>query len=455
MSTSFFQDLLGSIAERGRALIERSRPDGQQVPGTRAPETLETLCRALLSGRGEASGVALARQVLDLYGRSPVPARIEFFRLLARDFGPDQERLRSAWAAYEADGSAASLKALLRAVEPPRQELFRRLNLAPGGTAALVHMREDLLKHAGRDPEIASVDDDLVHLLYSWFNRGFLVLRRIDWSTPADILERIIRYEAVHQIQGWDDLRRRVQPSDRRCFGFFHPSLVDEPLIFVEVALTREIPGSIQQLLAEDREVLAPEQATTAVFYSISNCQEGLRGISFGNFLIKQVVEELSRDLPGLSTFVTLSPAPGFGPWLERVKADPASAGLDGAEAAAMDALRVPGWHADAATAERLRPLLMHLAAFYYLRAKGQGGKLPDPVGRFHLGNGARLERLNWLGDTSEKGLRTAAGLMVNYLYDLRFIEANHEAFANHGTVVASPAVQQALRKTAPEPRHV
>jgi malonyl-CoA decarboxylase len=259
----------------------------------------------------------------------------------------------------------------------------------------------------------------------------------------------------VHQIQGWDDLRRRVQPSDRRCFGFFHPSLIDEPLIFVEVALTREIPGSIQKLLAEDREVLAPEQATTAVFYSISNCQEGLRGISFGNFLIKQVVEELSRDLPGLKTFVTLSPAPGFGPWLKRVAADPAAAGLEELDTASLDALRTPGWHADPDIAERLQPTLMYLAAHYYLRAKGSSGRLPDPVGRFHLGNGARLERLNWLGDTSEKGLRTAAGLMVNYLYDLRFIEANHETFANHGTVVASPAVQQALRKPTPEPRNV
>jgi malonyl-CoA decarboxylase len=459
MSTSFFQDLLGSIAERGRALIERSpgwsRADEQAAPSPRAPETLESLCLALLSGRGEASGVALAREVLDLYARSPMPARVEFFRLLARDLGPDQARLRTAWTAYDTDPSPDHLKTLLRVVEPPRQELFRRLNLAPGGTAALVHMREDLLKHLDGDAELACVDDDLVHLLYSWFNRGFLVLRRIDWSTPADILERIIRYEAVHQIQGWDDLRRRVQPSDRRCFGFFHPSLIDEPLIFVEVALTREIPGSIQKLLAEDREVLAPEQATTAVFYSISNCQEGLRGISFGNFLIKQVVEELSRDLPGLKTFVTLSPAPGFGPWLKRVAADPAAAGLEELDTASLDALRTPGWHADPDLAERLQPTLMYLAAHYYLRAKGSSGRLPDPVGRFHLGNGARLERLNWLGDTSEKGLRTAAGLMVNYLYDLRFIEANHETFANHGTVVASPAVQQALRKPTPEPRNV
>ncbi|HZC12515.1 MAG TPA: malonyl-CoA decarboxylase [Thermoleophilaceae bacterium] len=465
MNKSFFQELLGSVTERGRALIDRSparqTADGSEhaAPSAEAPETLESLCHALLSGRGEASGVALARQVLDLYAGAPVAARLEFFRLLARDFGPDQEWLRTAWAAYDQAPTPANLGALLRAVEPPRQELFRRLNLTPGGTAALVGMREDLLKHGAKEPGLASVDDDLVHLLYSWFNRGFLVLRHIDWSTPADILERIIRYEAVHTIQGWDDLRRRVQPSDRRCFGFFHPSLVDEPLIFVEVALTGEIPGSIQELLAEDRQVLPAEQATTAVFYSISNCQEGLRGISFGNFLIKQVVEELARDLPGLHTFVTLSPAPGFGAWLQRVAEDPAAAGLDGIDTAAFEALRTPGWHQDPVTAERLRPLVLGLAAHYYLRAKGSGGKPVDPVARFHLGNGARLERLNWLGDTSEKGLREAAGLMVNYLYDLRFIEANHEAFANHGTVVASDAVRRHLpvptAEHAPETAHV
>ena len=462
MNVSFFQELLGSIAERGRALIERSpdRPmaDGREapVPGAatiaETPVTLEGLCRALLSGRGEASGVALARRVLDLYAAAPVPARLDFFRLLARDFGPDPARLRAAWAAYDGDPVApAGLRALLRAVEPPRQELFRRLNLAPGGTAALVRMREDLLGHGGDEPGLTSVDDDLAHLLSSWFNRGFLVLRRVDWSTPADILERIIRHEAVHAIRDWDDLRRRVQPPDRRCFAFFHPSLVDEPLIFVEVALTREVPGSIQALLAEDREVLPPERATTAVFYSISNCQPGLKGVSFGNFLIKQVVEELSREVPSLATFVTLSPAPGFGRWLDRVAADPAAAGLDGTDTAALEALRAPGWHRDPA-AERLRPLLLGLAAHYYLRAKGPGGKPLDPVARFHLGNGARLERLNWPGDTSAKGLREAAGLMVNYLYDPRSIEANHEAFANHGTVVAADAVERHL--PVPTARH-
>lgn len=453
MNVSFFQEILGSIADRGRALVDRSASGRPAVGRAKAPDSLEGLCRALLSGRGEASGVALARAALDLYAASPAAARLEFFRLLAQDFNPDPARVREAFEAYEADPAAPEgLLRLGRAVEPPRQELVRRLNLAPGGTAALVHMREDLLRLLGAEPDLRAVDDDFAHLLGSWFNRGFLVLRRIDWSTPADILERIIRYEAVHAISDWDDLRRRVQPADRRCFGFFHPSMVDEPLVFVEVALTREIPASIQGLLAEDREVLPPERATTAVFYSISNCQPGLRGVSFGNFLIKQVVEELSRDLPGLTNFVTLSPAPGFGAWLDRALADPAAAGLAGFDPAPLRALRETGVAPDTAAADLLRPQLLALAATYYLEAKSPSGRLPDPVGRFHLGNGARLERLNWPGDTSARGLREAAGLMVNYLYDLDHIEANHEAFANEGTVAASSAVRRHLPSAKARP---
>src|SRR5215213_9618809 len=454
MSTSFFQDMLGSIAERGRYLLDHPamRPAGdrtRRAGSLKGAETIEDLSRALLSGRGEASGVALARQVLDLYAGLPIAERIEFFRLLARDFGPDQQHLRATWSEYDKSPTPQNLQRLLRTAEPPRQELFRRLNLAPGGTNALVSMRRDLLEHGGNEPELASVDDDLVHLLYSWFNRGFLMMQRITWSSPADILERIIRYEAVHMIRDWDDLRRRVQPPDRRCYAFFHPSLIDEPLIFVEVALTREIPGSIQDVLAEEREVLPADQATAAVFYSISNCQPGLRGVSFGNFLIKQVVEDISRDLPSLDTFVTLSPAPGFGRWLKRVAENPATAGLEGVDANTLALLRTPDWHQDPTTRERLRPVLLGLAAFYSLRAKS-GGKPLDPLARFHLGNGARLERLNFLGDTSTKGMREAAGLMVNYLYDLRFIEANHEAFANHGTVAASSAVERQLREFRP-----
>ena len=455
MGTRFFQKTLDNIADRSRHLLDWNGRKGS----TRHTETIENLSHALLSGRGEASGVALARQVLDVYAGLAMAERIEFFRLLARDFGPDLQGLRAAWSDYDKAPTPKNLVQLLRAVEPPRQELFRRLNLAPGGTSALVALRQDLLDHGANDPELDSVDDDLVHLLYSWFNRGFLTMHRITWSSPADVLERIIRYEAVHIIQGWDDLRRRVQPPDRRCYAFFHPSLVDEPLIFVEVALTKHIPSSIQEVLADEREAPAAEQATTAVFYSISNCQPGLRGISFGNFLIKQVVEDLSRDLPSLKTFVTLSPAPGFGRWLKRIADDPAEAALEGLNTAPLALLDNPNWHQDPTVVEQLRPLLMRLAAAYYLRVKTKNGQPLDPVARFHLGNGARLERLNWLGDTSAKGVREAAGLMVNYLYDLNTIEANHESYANQGTVAASPDIHRKLGKLAPraarEDRHV
>jgi malonyl-CoA decarboxylase len=450
MSTSFFQDMLGEIAERGRSLLERSAvvPAISRVGwwNTAKSADIAELSHALLSGRGEASGVAIAKQVLDLYAGLSPEDRTAFFGLLARDFAPDPERVRAAWAEYDASQSPASLHALLRAVEPPRQELFRRLNLAPGGTRALVAMRQALLAEADNQQEFASVADDLEHLFYSWFNRGFLMMQRIAWSTPADILERIIRYEAVHTIQGWDDLRRRVQPPDRRCYAFFHPSLIDEPLIFVEVALTREIPHSIQEVLADERETLPLERATTAVFYSISNCQPGLRGISFGNFLIKQVVEDLCRDIPSLKTFVTLSPVPGFGRWLGRVAENPDAAGLPGFDPSRLSALQRPSWHKDPEVAAELRPIVLGLAAAYFLRVKTGKGQPMDPVARFHLGNGARLERLNWLGDTSPKGLRESAGLMVNYLYDLGTIEAHHEAFANQGVVAASAPVQRQLR---------
>jgi malonyl-CoA decarboxylase len=455
MNGIVLKDMLGRIAERGRALVEKrsSRLAGFAARASAShvgSERIDDLCRALLSGRGEASGVALAGKVLDRYATMSEQEKQEFFQVLARDFGPDPEQLKMAWAAYEQDSDAGGLRALLRAVEPPRQELFRRLNLAPGGTGALVSLREDLINLGDNDPALSYVEDDLVHLFYSWFNRGFLVMQRITWSTPADILERIIRYEAVHTIKGWDDLRSRLQPPDRRCYAFFHPSLVDEPLIFVEVALTSGIPGSIQDILAEDRAIVLPEHATTAVFYSISNCQAGLKGVSFGNFLIKQVVQDISRDVPSLKNFVTLSPAPGFAHWLKRVAADPKAAGLANFDPAALAPLQEKDWHLDPALRSALRPIILDLAAFYYGHAKTPHGKPIDPVARFHLGNGARLERLNWLGDTSPKGIREAEGLMVNYLYDLRFIEQNHEAFANSGTVVASDDVKSRLLTIAP-----
>jgi malonyl-CoA decarboxylase len=437
-SNAFFSDLLASISERGRTLLRRAGPpDARQ----HASDLVE-LCEALLSGRGEASGTAMAREVLDRYRQLDEAGRLSFFATLAKAYGPDREKLAQAIEAWRAQPTDDDASDLHFASEPRRQELIRRLNRAPGGTSALVGMRADLLSAMNGHADLAALDRDVVHLLSSWFNRGFLVLRRIDWSTPANILEQIIRYEAVHEIRDWDDLRRRIDPADRRCYAFFHPALVDEPLIFVEVALTEQIPGAIAPLLAEDRQPVPVERARTAVFYSISNTQRGLGGISFGNFLIKQVVEELRRELPKLENFVTLSPVPGFMQWLKQADDVPVSE----EERALVARLDEPDWFDNAELTAQLRSVVEPLAAYYFLKARTAKGRLIDSVARFHLGNGARLERIDWLGDLSPKGLRESAGIMVNYLYRLEDIEKNHEAYANQGEIAASSAVKRLLK---------
>lgn len=438
MANAFFSDLLSTISERGRTLLRRN---GSAVTRQDASELLE-LCEALLSGRGEASGTAMAREVLDRYHHLDSNGRLTFFEALTRDYGPDREKLSHAietWRAQPSDDDASDLHF---ASEPRRQELIRRLNRAPGGTSALVEMRADLLSVMKGNKDLAALDRDIVHLLSSWFNRGFLVLRRIDWSSPANILEKIIRYEAVHEIRDWDDLRRRIDPVDRRCYAFFHPALIDEPLIFVEVALTETIPGAIAPLLAEDRPPVAIERARTAVFYSISNTQRGLGGISFGSFLIKQVVEELQRELPKLDTFVTLSPVPGFMQWLKQAEDVP----LSDDNRALLEHLEQPNWFENTELTAQLRGVIEPLAAHYFLKARTPKGRLIDSVGRFHLGNGARLERIDWLGDLSPKGLRESAGIMVNYLYRLEDIEKNHEAYVNQDEIAASSAVKRLLK---------
>jgi malonyl-CoA decarboxylase len=443
MANAFFSDLLSTISERGRTLLRRGGSSDERHD---ASELLE-LCEALLSGRGEASGIAIARDVFDGYRDLDAAGRQSFFAALARDYGPDREKLSQAiesWRAQPSDDDASDLHF---ASEPRRQELIRRLNRAPGGTSELVSMRADLLSLmkgnkglAAKD--LAALDRDVVHLLSSWFNRGFLVLRRIDWSTPANILEQIIRYEAVHEIRDWNDLRRRIDPIDRRCYAFFHPQLSDEPLIFVEVALTEAIPTAIAPLLAAERQLVPVERARTAVFYSISNTQKGLGGISFGSFLIKQVVEELQRELPKLDTFITLSPVPGFMTWLKQADDVPVS----DEERTLLENLDKPDWFENAELTAQLRGVLEPLAAHYFLKARTSKGRLIDSVARFHIGNGARLERIDWLGDLSPKGLRESAGIMVNYLYRLDDIEKNHEAYANQGEIAASSAVKKLLK---------
>lgn len=409
---SFFSEIVSTVFERRyrRGLLKDT--DGR---------SLTELSEALLSSQGEVSGVALARSILDRYAQLDIDEKRAFFEYMADGLEIDPDTVVTTLQAYKDAPSKATYRAFATACEPRRQELARRLNQVPGATGQLVAMRKDMLGLMRNTPALEPVDVDFKHLFASWFNRGFLVLRPISWSTPADILEKIIAYEAVHAIHSWEDLRRRLKPSDRRCFGFFHPAMAEEPLIFVEVALTRGVPKSIQDLLADGRETIEAEDADTAVFYSISNCQTGLAGISFGNSLIKQVVSDLSHELPGLTTFVTLSPIPG----LNR-------------------------WHASNAdkTATNANPAA--IAARYLLEAKREDGMPFDPVARFHLGNGAMVHKVHAGADTSENGLKQSNGTMVNYLYDVRKISQNHEQFVGQKTVVASAEVRQLSAAKAP-----
>ena len=407
-------------------------------------------CRQLLTERGESNSLAIAARALARYqGMSPA-ARQRFFEALAAEFDPDPEAVLRLAEAYAGSRAPEDLVRLAKAAEPPRQELLRRLNRAPGGTGTIVRMREQVLAH-GAGKALKALDADLQHLLSSWFSPGFLTLQRVDWDSPASLLERLIEHEAVHEIQGWDDLRRRVQP-DRRCFAFMHPVLAGEPLIFVEVALLSEVPTAIAPLLAQPvPDPSAAMKYRVAAFYSISNCQPGLRGISLGNFLIKRVAERLQAEVPSLKTFCTLSPVPGFADWLGRTteidlpSLTPAKAKRINATLSALrrrhqtdlSGLVTPGRSAPGAGEEDEAALRALCACYLVHGTHVRGG---DPVARFHLYNGARLERINARADLSRKGKRQSYGLMVNYLYDLEEIENNHEAFAN-GQVSASRAV--------------
>jgi len=398
------------------------------------------LASTLLSERGEGSGAQIARELLKVLRALDATDRHSFQRHLATEFHPDKAALRSAAERYLADSGAETAAALAQAADPPRQELLRRMNVAPGSTGALIAMRSELTAHLHDEPELKLLDADLRHLFASWFNRGFLELRRIDLQSPAAVLEKLIAYEAVHEIKGWDDLRRRLAP-DRRCFAFVHPALPGEPLIFVEVALVQGLAAAMPPLLARETDEEAAQaqaaRADTAIFYSISNCQDGLRGISFG--LIKQVVEELHAEFPQLERFSTLSPVPGFRRWLMRRLAE----GSD-PDAALLPELERDGWWHDLAQSEKLRPALMRLCALYLTRQPSPGSRI-DPVARFHLGNGARLERINWLGNAAHCAIQESFGIMVNYLYDHESIEDNHEAFVRGGTIVRSPDVDALL----------
>jgi malonyl-CoA decarboxylase len=374
------------------------------------------------------------------YATLTAPARQRFFDVLA-GFDVDRDEVNIAIAGVEHATDAADRadaeRRLRAALVPPRVRLLRAFNSLPSGVKFLVEMRADLLDLVKTAPELRPLETDLKELLASWFDLGFLDMRRISWDAPASLLEKLGRYEAVHEVRGWLDLKNRLD-ADRRCFAFMHPAMPDEPLIFVEVALTTEMTGEMASLLDQRAPTTDPSQATNAIFYSISNCQRGLDGISFGNALIKRVVQELAHEFRHLRTFVTLSPMPRFREWVET------QGGSDGA-AEGLKAMFVNrGWSRDASAAATLKAPLMQLAAHYLLEAK-RGKRAFDPVAQFHLSNGARLERINWLADASAKGMRESAGMMVNYLYRLDQIDDNQVAYMLDGRIVANPHVTALL----------
>ena len=427
-SSSGLSGLLSSVINAGRDILARRRQTSMVAPSS----DLLAKSTQLIHHRGEASGLALACEVVADYQALDKSNRRAFFEALARDFAADREAVIAAAERYKEDASEVNLGALSRAAEAPRVKLFRRMNMAPEATPVLVKMRAAMIEDLKALPELRAVETDLKHQFISWFNRGFLELRVIDWNTPASILERIIQYESVHAIQGWNDLRSRLS-GDRMCFAFFHPAMPDDPLVFVEVALTAGIPSAVAPLIENADVVDDAQRLDTVVFYSISNCHPGLAGVSFGNFLIKQVVEEVGKRFPKMKRFVTLSPVPGFCRWLAKQDTD-----ID------LDEMRSMARTDSAKTADARRDALLTTCAHYLVKERHDNLAL-DPVARFHLGNGASLHAIHWAADLSDKGLHQSAGLMVNYLYDLSSIEENHDSYFDQGEIATSREVSKLL----------
>ena len=411
----------------------------RKQPADRDLDEFLRTCRRLLSARGEANSAVHAATALRQYQHLSEPEQLKFFEYLDQDLGLDPADVLEAAHLYAAGPTAQTLMNLTSVAEPPRQELLRRLNRAPGGTALIVQMRRQLLRALPERPQLAAVEADFFHLLSSWFNPGFLEMQQVDWNSPAQLLEKIIQHEAVHAIDGWDDLRRRLQP-DRRCFAFFHPQLPGEPLIFVEIALVPEMPAAIAPLIEKAALPVESKQFKVATFYSISNCQPGLRGVSLGNFLIKRVAERLHAEFPSIRRFCTLSPIPGFVRWLDQVdsEADEFKSVREKLQAALSKVNRDKG-SVDPQTASRSEREALLVLASIFLRFVSPA-PAGDPVAKFHLGNGARLQRVNWAGDLSKNGVRQSLGMMVNYLYDLAKVEEYHQRFLE-GHVVHAQAV--------------
>ena len=422
---NFFHDLINSLFDK-----PIKRKSFNFFSEKKQPLSSKDIIENVASARGEVSALEYAELLMQHCEKLNDKDLINFFKLIRDNFDISTSELSEAIDQYKVSSNSENLITFMKLSEPKRREIFRRCNGISKGTIRLVNLRKRLLGLLKKNPELNAVDYDLVYLFKNWFNRGFLILRPINWETPAHILEKIIAYEAVHEINSWDELRLRLAPKDRRCFAFFHPAMQDEPIIFVEVALMNNIPSKIQDVLEEERQLIEPHEANVAVFYSISNCQKGLSGISFGNFLIKQVANDLKFEFNNIKKFVTLSPVPGLRNWIKN-KNPKFELILEKFKKSEQFL--------------KIKPSLMRYAGDYFLNSDRSDGMPNDPVARFHLGNGASLEQINYLGDTSLNGLNLSGGLMVNYLYDLDKVEENHEAFISDNKINISKNAKKDL----------
>jgi len=431
----FTRSIVDSIADAGENFLDLSGFRSSPI------QDLLDLSMDLISHKGLASGLALARQVVARYGNLAPRNKLKFLLELSRLMAPDMKAIQAAAAQFAESPNEEALLVLSKKITSPRTTFFNRMIMAPDGTQAMISLREDVLSFLHEHPELKAIDNELKNLLTSWFNPGLLILRKIDWETEASILEKIIHYEAVHDIRNWNDLKQRLSPK-RRCFAFFHPSLEDEPLIFVEIALTRGVASTIQDIISEGAKVSS--SPNTAIFYSINNCQPGLRKIPLGNFLIKMVVNKLAAELPGIKTYSTLSPIPGFRLWLDERRSSGKLSFLSPTETEVLSMLDDKAWASQPKKRKMLEKPLMKACAYYLLKEKKYERPL-NPVARFHFGNGAQLYQINWMGNNSEHGIKESYGLMVNYMYDLRQIELNHEAYAEKGILATSKSVRSLL----------
>lgn len=424
---SFFSDLVNTLFDK-----KNRKKNFSFLFEKKQNKSLLEYIENVNDAKGEISALSYSEELLDYLSQCDHKTLVSFFEYLEKEYDLEINSIEEVLKNYNKKKEYNFYKDIKKISESKRLEIFRRLNSTQHGTINLVKLREKLLDLLDKYPNFRKIDFDLSSLFKDWFNRGFLILKPIDWETPANILEKIIEYEAVHQIKSWDELRSRLEPDDRKCFAYFHPAMEDEPLIFIEVALTKNIPAKINEILDSDRLVIKSQEATTAVFYSISNCQKGLQGISFGNFLIKQVAKDLQNNFENLSKFVTLSPVPGFSKWLKSIDTN----------------FFNKMYNKLSTNKIQKSEAILNENILKYFFISNRIDNLPnDPVARFHIGNGAILERINFLSDTSEKGLEQSLGFMVNYLYNLEDVEINHEKYVVDKKINTSKSLEKEFIK--------